>query len=132
MNFNIGDLIRDTLREQGCDETLINDFDGHSTISLDFSTIPSILISEVDDSIFMWTRLAEHRPNILQQCSASILEMLMEPTAYSITGNFHLCEDDGFTVLKMVVKPSLMNTTDLSDTLEEFYRKTESFMEVLR
>lgn len=132
MSYEISELVRDTLRNEGCSEQLISDFDGHSTISLDFSTIPSILISQVEDATYLWCRLDEHRMHVLEQCSARLLTLLMEPTAYSITGQFQLGEDQGYTVLKLVAKPSVMNPSDFSDVLEEFYLTVEKFLEILR
>ena len=132
MSYEISELVRETLRNEGCSEHLINDFDGHSTISLDFSTIPSILITQLDEATFLWCRLDEHRMHVIEQCSARLINLLMEPTAYSITGQFQLGEDQGYTVLKLVIKPSAMNPIDFSDVLEEFYQTVEKFIEVLR
>lgn len=132
MSYEISELVRETLRKEGCSDQLISAFDGHSTISLDFTTIPSILISQVEEATILWCRLDEHRLHVLEQCSARLLTLLMEPTAYSITGQFQLDEDQGYTILKLVPKPSVMNPTDFSDVLEEFYQTVEKFIEVMR
>ena len=131
MNFDISELVHDTLLAQGCAPGMLEDFDGHSTIALEFNGIPDILVSMVDEQVVIWCRLLEHNAGLLEQCADRLLPMLMEPVFYSVTGQLQLAEDSDYTVLKSVLHASCLNPDDFSRVLEEFYQSVEEFMKVL-
>ena len=132
MNFDISELVRDTLLSQGCAPGMLESFDGHSTIALEFNGIPDILVSLVDEQVVIWCRLLEHNPGLLEQCADRLLPMLMTPVFYSITGQLQLAEDSDYTVLKSVLHPSCLNPDDFGRTLEEFYQSIEDFLKVFQ
>lgn len=131
MNIDLSELVRDSLLSQGCDSGMLGDFDGHSTIAMEFDGIPDIMISEANEQVVIWCRLAEYNKHIIDSCADRLLSMVMEPIFYSITGQLQLGEDEGYTVLKSIVVPSALNSDDFSRVLEEFYVAIEEFLKVL-
>ncbi|MGL9735332.1 MAG: hypothetical protein ACR5LF_05650 [Symbiopectobacterium sp.] len=76
MYVDIVKLVRDALLHSGMYESILNDFDGHSTIALYFENYHSLLISNVDGQIWIWSQLSENTPGLLQHKSAKIQEKL--------------------------------------------------------
>ena len=54
MNDDLVELVRSALRKNGCDERLLNNFDGNSTICLDFEEESSLLISQTEGYVVLW------------------------------------------------------------------------------
>ncbi|MGK2888122.1 MAG: hypothetical protein ACSLEN_00295 [Candidatus Malihini olakiniferum] len=71
MYIDIVTLVRDALLHIGVvDKSIMSDFDGHSTIALDFDNYPSLLISNVDEQIWIWSQLCDNTPGLLQHKAA--------------------------------------------------------------
>ncbi|WP_380178181.1 SPI-1 type III secretion system chaperone SpaK [Kalamiella sp. sgz302252] len=133
MYIDLVSLVRDALRESGCDESLISDIDAHSTISLDFEDYPSIFISSIDDGIWLWSRLCEDNGNILQVYAAPLLEKIMQGCAFSLTGQLQLASNENYLELRGIVQPaSLENGARFAEALDEFFVLQGSFLEVIR
>ncbi|MDN0086140.1 SPI-1 type III secretion system chaperone SpaK [Yersinia nurmii] len=133
MNVDIVTLIRDTLLETGCDESLLNNFDGHSTISLDFSDRASMLISLVDDQVWLWSRIGEENTHVLSQKADDLLKTLMEGCAFTPSGQLQLATNDGYIELKGLVNSSYTETsTRFAEALDEFFALQEKFVEILQ
>ncbi|MFV9997362.1 MAG: hypothetical protein AB8W37_03890 [Arsenophonus endosymbiont of Dermacentor nuttalli] len=73
MHIDIVSLVRDVLVHSGCDKNLISDFDGHSTITLEFSNSLDINISVDDNCVWLWSLLCEEESNAIYQLSEKIL-----------------------------------------------------------
>lgn len=131
MNIDIAGLVRESLLENGCNESLLNDFDGHSTISLNFDNAPSILVSEYEGMIMLWSQLKEMNHHTLSQNAESLLGACMEPSQYSISQHVHLSEEDDMLLLKSVIKNSALNKSDFGHSLEEFYSYVVKFSSIL-
>lgn len=132
MHFDLHELVRESLRSNGCDESLLNDFDGHSTISLDFRDAPSILIAEYEGSVIIWSRIAEFNQHTLEQSAASILNIIMEGAAFSVSGQCHLDESEGYLIIKSILKTTALNKDDFSAALEDFYMIIGKFIGALK
>ncbi|VTR36739.1 Invasion protein invB [Serratia fonticola] len=78
MNVDIDVLVREALLEKGCDESMLSNFDGHTTIALEFTQRPSLLISTLDDNVWIWSRIAEDNNAVLTQRASELLFALME------------------------------------------------------
>lgn len=125
------ELVRSALSSLGCDSNMLDGFDSHSTIALEFSTIPDVYISKQDELVLFWTRLCEHNVSNIARCAENILELLLQPYVCSITGQLQMCEDDGYTVLKCIIDPKMLHVDEFSNALEEFYLAIEKYTEVL-
>lgn len=132
MNDDLVELVRSALRKNGCDERLLNNFDGNSTICLDFEEESSLLISQTEGYVVLWTQLQPHDPYILSQCASALLALVMAPCFHAVTGHLQLSENEGMTTLECYVKPASLNAEDFSEALEEFYRQMKAFREALR
>lgn len=133
MNIDIVFLLREALTESGCDESMLNDFDGHSTISLDFEDRPSLLISMIDENVWIWTRLCEDSGNILQYRASALLEKIMEGYHFSMTGQLQLNQNEGFLELRgMLHTDYLINGSRLAEALSHFFAQQQDYLEIIR
>ncbi|WP_130833471.1 type III secretion system chaperone SpaK [[Erwinia] mediterraneensis] len=132
-DIDIAALLRGALRESGCDEALLNNFDGHSTIELECADMPSILISKNNSDVWLWAKIYEDNSLVVQQKSADLLPLLMEECAFSITEQLQLTLFEGHLVLKGLVKPDyLRDSKDFAIALETFFERLNQFLDVLR
>ena len=132
MHIDIAELVRESLRASGCQESYLNEFDGHSTIALEFDNCPNILISLNDEKVVIWSQLAEHSPNTIFQNAGSILELVMTPVEFSVTGQYQIKEMDGYTVLHCTCRDDCLSPEIFSDVLEKFYLNLFRYSEVIR
>lgn len=133
MNIDIASLVRVALIESGCDESLLGDFDAHSTISLDFENSPSLLISMVDDNVWIWSKMFEAHETYLHHRAGVILEKVMSGCQFSITGQLQVKQNDGYLELLGMVHPSyLESSARFADALDEFFRHQEDFLGLMR
>ncbi|MBP2168828.1 hypothetical protein J2125_002020 [Erwinia toletana] len=132
MDIDIATLVRESLRAGGCDASLLNNFDGHSTILLDFDGLSGILISVVDKQVVLWSQLCDYNRHVLSQVADRVLELLMEPVKYSVTGQLQIAREENVTVLKCVLEQDCLNEAMFGDALETFYLSLQKYCEVLR
>ncbi len=133
MDIDLADLVRQALLANGCDASVLGNFDSHSTISLEFNTLPDMLLSLQQEQVLIWMRLCEHHLPHIERCAPALIALLMESAPYALTDQMQISEDDGYTVLKCLVKPeALQNIDAFSNALEAFYLSAERFLEVLR
>lgn len=133
MYIDIVSLVRKALLESGVDESMLGDFDGHSTISLDFENYPSLLISMIDDNIWIWSKLCEASDSILQHKASLLLEKVMGGCLFSMTGQLQLSVNDGFIELKGMVHPGYLDdSSKLAEAMDEFFVQQEEYLGVIR
>ena len=133
MNIDIVSLVRLALVESGCDESLLGDFDAHSTISLDFENSPSLLISMVDDNVWIWSKICEAHETILRNNASAILEKIMGGCQFSITEQLQLTENEGYLELRGLVHPGYLESSQrFADALDEFFSHQEDFLRLIR
>lgn len=133
MYLDIVSLIRGALLESGVEESMLGEFDGYSTIALDFDNYPSLLISVVDDQVWIWSNLCENTPGVLQQRLGSVMEKIMEGCSFSITGQLQLATNDGQIELKGMVHPDyLASSTRFAEALDEFFHLQEQYLGAMR
>lgn len=133
MYLDIVSLIRGALLESGVEESMLSEFDGYSTIALDFDNYPSLLISVIDERVWIWSNLCENTPGVLQQRLPIVMEKIMEGCNFSMTGQLQLAVNNGLIELKGMVHPDyLVSSSRFSDALEEFFHLQESYLGVMR
>lgn len=133
MYVDIAALVREALLESGCDPNLLDNFDSHSTIALDFNDLPSIYISCQEEDVWLWSRLAEYNDNILEHKAAALLEELMLGVDFIRGEQFLLSKNEGYLELKALLKPHcLTNGQNFAVALSGFFERLERFVEVLQ
>lgn len=133
MYMDIAALIRNALKDSGIDESLLGDFDSHSTIALEFDNFPSLLISTVDEQVWIWSQLCENVPGVLGNKMGAVLEKLMEGCQFSMTGQLQLAVNDDMIELKGMVHPRyLESSTAFAEVLDEFFSHQETYLEIIR
>lgn len=133
MNIDIVSLVRVALVESGCEESLLGDLDAHSTISLDFEKTPSLLISMVDDHVWIWSRICEAHETILHHSASVILEKIMTGCQFSMTGQLQVTKNDGYLELRGMVHPSYLESSQrFADALDEFFSHQEDILGLIR
>lgn len=133
MYIDIVKLVRDALLHSGVDEAILSDFDGHSTIALDFENYPSLLISNVDGQIWIWSQLSENTPGLLQHKSAQIQEKIMEGCHFAMTGQLQIAINNDTIELKGLVHPDyLTDGARFADAMDEFFQLQDAFLGVIR
>ncbi|WP_258089431.1 InvB/SpaK family type III secretion system chaperone [Serratia liquefaciens] len=133
MNVDIESLVREALLEQGCDENMLGEFDGHTTIALEFTQRPALLISRLDDDIWIWSRIAEDNNSVLTQRASELLFALMDGCAFSANGQLQLATEDGYILLRGLVGTAyLQSSQQFSAALEEFFNLQDNFLGILQ
>lgn len=132
MYVDIAALVREALLESGCDPNLLDNFDSHSTIALDFNDLPSIYISCQEEDIWLWSRLAEYNDNIIEQKAPALLEELMRGADFIRGEHFLLSKNEGFLELKALLSPFCLNSgQNFAVALSGFFERLEKFVEVM-
>lgn len=132
MHIDIALLVRDALAHSGCDKNLISDFDGHSTITLEFSDSLDINISIDDNCVWLWSPLCEVSSNLICQLSEKILNKLMEECLFTVTKQLQLVSRNQYINLAGVVAPAyLVDGASFSAALEEFFHLINNYSEML-
>ncbi|XBS70283.1 SPI-1 type III secretion system chaperone SpaK [Acerihabitans sp. KWT182] len=133
MYVDIAELVREALLESGCDPNLLDNFDSHSTIALDFNDLPSIYISSQEEDIWLWSRLAEYNDNLLEQRAPALLQELMRGAEFIRGEQFHLSQNEGYLELKALLKPMCLNNgQNFAVALSGFFERLERFVEVIQ
>lgn len=101
MKYDIAMLLSEMLKEAGASELIEGELSNHSTISLNMKNdMPSIMVKEEDDGVWIWSRICDYNESALLQCSANILPLLIDhkeeffyvgqPCLYVIDSNLEL------------------------------------------
>lgn len=133
MYIDIVSLVRNALLESGCDESLLGDFDAHSTISLDFDNYPSMLISITDDNVWIWSKLCEANDAILRHKAPVLLEKMMSGCLFCMAGQLQMQVSEGYIELRGLVHPDYLESSKgLADAMDEFFAQQEEFLSLIR
>lgn len=133
MHVDIAALVREALLESGCNPNLLDNFDSHSTIALDFNDLPSIYISSQDEDIWLWSRIAEFNENILEQRASVLLTELMRGAEFIRGEQFLLTKNEGYLELKALLNPlCLENGQNFAVALSGFFERLEHFVEIMQ
>lgn len=126
--FDIAQLVRSALEDNGCDPSIISDIDSHSTIVLDLYELPSIHISVQSDDVWIWAELGEYNDAVLNQRAASLLKSLLEGCQFSRCRQYQLGIQDGSLLLELLVHSDyLRDGSTFSEALNGFYGQLEHF-----
>ncbi|MGS0743218.1 InvB/SpaK family type III secretion system chaperone [Glaciimonas sp. GG7] len=138
-------LVRDALLHIGCDAGVIGEFDGHSTIALEFHWSPTIYVSvsgrgngreiesESDGDIYLWCRLSEHCESMVDSCSLALFTEQMKKIPYIRGDHVGLDNNQGNLELKALIDPYYLQSAQLfSEVLEGFLERADTFREIVK
>jgi hypothetical protein len=108
MSIDLPELVNAALLSLGCDPKLISELDGHSTITLDFDQLPSLLIARMDEQVWLWSRVAEYSEPVIAHKAADILSQLMLSDDSILGGHPNLCEGEGYLEMRAMVAPAYL------------------------
>ncbi|MFP7609861.1 InvB/SpaK family type III secretion system chaperone [Serratia quinivorans] len=133
MHIDLGDVVRSALLELGCEESMLSDFDGHSTIMLDFNDRPALFISTEENNVWLWSRIAEENSSLLALRGGELLPALMEGYGFSVCGQLQLTFSEGYLLLRAMIAPAVLQDTEqFSVALEEFFNQQERFVGMIQ
>ncbi|WP_413735598.1 SPI-1 type III secretion system chaperone SpaK [Sodalis sp. RH21] len=133
MYVDIAALVREALLDSGCDPNLLDNFDSHSTIALDFNDLPSIYISSQEEDIWLWSRIAEYNENTLEQRAPALLGELMRSAEFIRGEQFLLAKNEGYLELKALLNPTCLTSgQNFAVALSGFFERLERFVEVMQ
>lgn len=119
--MDIAPLLREALLNSGCTDQQIGSFDGHSTIELMLSGLPSINVDVVDNDLWFWSSLIETSDMLLSHRSEELLRFLMQGVAFARTEQMQLVESDGMLEVRvMLAETAYADAQALSDTVEAY------------
>ncbi|STQ90219.1 InvB/SpaK family type III secretion system chaperone [Iodobacter fluviatilis] len=130
---DISTLVRDALKENGCEQMLQGDLDSHSTIALDLHRLPSIYITNKDGEVWLWSQLIEHNDNVFDQCSTRLLNVLMQGCSFVRGEQLQLAVNDGYLELRGLLQAnSLRDGQSFSEALDGYLELLERFVEAVQ
>lgn len=133
MNIDIAAVLRQSLLHSGVNEKLLEDFDSHSTISLEFEDDISICIDVIDEDVWIWNCVADESTNLVSQRGALLLEKLMHGCAFTRGGQLMLSTQDGEIVLKGMIHPEFLQSPErFIEALNEFYASVKDMRKSLQ
>ncbi|MGL4191054.1 MAG: hypothetical protein ACRCRU_00440 [Vibrio sp.] len=125
------ELLKQTLIKMGVNEQLIEDFDLHSTVELELNTKFSIFISEVDDNVWIWSKLNFMSTYHFENYAFEILKIISEFKSFVIGGQYSVGHyDDIFELKALASKDALMDGDNFSILLETFFNDAKMLEEL--
>ncbi|MEN9639501.1 MAG: type secretion system chaperone SpaK [Bacteroidota bacterium] len=129
---DIASLVRDALLENDVDESLLNNFDSHSIIVLDFDKTPKINIGHMDDDVWMWSLLGRVNHHTLKEISEKLLSELMVGCAFTRSGQLQCDINEGVFELKALLHPSVLQDSHLfSEALKSFLDSVLKYNDII-
>ena len=113
-------MVRGALVQLGVPGHLLDDFDSHSTISIDTKDGAVINISVSDDRLFVWSPIKISEQKLIDN-SAVVIPVITSPMRDLETGHLTLggC-DDGFE-LKGLVNVAALIENRFHEVINDFY-----------
>jgi hypothetical protein len=133
MQIDLPQLVREALDSLGCDPSMISDLDGHSAIALDFEQMPSLLISEQDQQVWLWSRVTEYSESIVAHKAVAILGELMRSDDSILGGQPGLTVGEGWLELRVVLAPAYLESgARLGEALSLFFERIDNMVQLIR
>jgi hypothetical protein len=133
MQYDLAQLVKDALLILGCDPAMGQGLDSHSTITLDFEDLPSLLISVQDEQVWLWSRVAEYSETVLAHKASDILTLLMQSDDTLIGGHPSLAEGEGYLELRGVLTPAMLeNGERMAEALTQFFDRLSALAQLIR
>jgi len=132
MTLDLPKLVNEALQSLGCDPALIAELDGHSTITLDFDQLPSLLIAQMDEQIWLWSRIAEYSEAVVAHKASEILPELMRSDDSILGGHPSLCEGEGYLELRAILAPNYLESGErFGEALSFFFERLSAMTQLI-
>lgn len=131
---SLGELVRDALSQLGMSEEMLMEFDHHSTVVLGFEHISDIMISVLNDRLWVWSVLNGVGDGIVLQNAVGVLPVLMEPMDNIETSQLTLGKSEEGYELKALVSLQCLSSSDgmaLGRIVEDFYKRLEYLHKII-
>jgi hypothetical protein len=134
-SYDLAQTLVQALKLIGCDPSKIDPVDNHSPIELTFTTSPTIVVETLENracgihAVVATDEAARlHRAN-----SERLLQFLIDPAEWAVTGHVQLRERDNQLVLHAQVREeSACEPEPLAQALTDFYERIKLCREHLR
>ncbi|AKM31256.1 hypothetical protein AB870_15680 [Pandoraea faecigallinarum] len=134
-SYDLAQTLVEALKLIGCDPGKIDAVDNHSPIELTFNASPSIIVETLDNQVCSIHAVVAtdeaarlHRAN-----SERLLQFLIEPAEWAVTGHVQLREHDNRLILHAQVKEdSAAEPEPFAQALTDFYDRIKLCREHLR
>ncbi len=116
------EILISTLESLGANESLLGDFDLHSTVEIELDSGISIFISDIEGHIWLWSKVDFINSYNIDANANSLLSLLMEVRPFMLTGQYILGRiDDRYEFKALLSDDALANPENLAYVLESFY-----------
>ncbi|BET13381.1 SPI-1 type III secretion system chaperone SpaK [Pandoraea sputorum] len=134
-SYDLAQTLVEALKLIGCDPSKIDAVDNHSPIELTFNASPSIIVETLDNQVCSIHAVVAtdeaarlHRAN-----SERLLQFLIEPADWAVTGHVQLRERDNRLILHAQVKDDAAAEAEpFAQALTDFYDRIKLCREHLR
>lgn len=133
-NVNIAELVRGALKQQGCDPSLLDNFDSHSTITLDFKDSPSILVSrDEDEQIWVWARIENVYESAYQQSLEKLSLQQQQGCDFTPSRQVQFYFHDNILEIKAHIREIYLESAEkFAQVLDGFFHILKEFNEAIR
>lgn len=130
---HIAELVREALTLSGCTDEQIGQFDGHSTIELEFIDLPSLNISLLDTGVWFWSSLTQFTSAARSHHAEALLAFLMRGFEPARTEQLQLTEIDGALELRVLLGDDASASAEgMSMAIEAYVERLHLLKDTLR
>jgi hypothetical protein len=130
---HLAQLVRDALAHSGCTDQQIGSFDGHSTIELEFTNLPSLNIAALDSGVWFWSPITELTPSSRGHYADALLTFLMQGFSGARTEQMQLNDIDGVLEVRVLLSDEATSSAEqLADTIEAYIERLDALRDLLR
>ena len=132
-NLDIAALLREALAISGCSDQQIGQFDGHSTIELDFRDLPSMNIALTDGDVWCWSKLMDFNPSSCVHFAEPLLNFLMEGFHHARTEQMQLVVVEGMLEVRVLLSEAAVSSGQaFSEAIDAYVSQLERLQGLLR
>jgi type III secretion system chaperone len=133
MNKDIIKLIKDALTHMGCPLSVMSKVDPNVPIVFNFNNGVVMNLSVVNDTVWLWSPIHEYSPKLIEQNGAKLLELIMQPYPFFVTGKMQLSNENSQLMLQGLVNDaSLEKASYFAATLQVFFDVAFKLRQVIK
>lgn len=131
--IDIASLVREALVLSGCTEQQVGQFDGHSTIELEFTDLPNLNIAVLDSGAWFWSPVVELSPAAQAHYAPALLNFLMQGFPPARTEQLQLNRiGDMLEVRVLLSEASVASPSAMAEAIEAYVERLDALQDVLR
>ncbi|MEJ2795835.1 hypothetical protein WAE56_20730 [Iodobacter sp. LRB] len=121
--ISLEDLVRQALTSIGCSQDKLHGLDSHSTIIVEMKDTPDLMISIVNDRLWIWSALSSVCEENMEDAASKVLKLLTEGMDGVETGQLILAKTDQGYELKGLVDVEWTRQEGLETVIESFHER---------